>query len=1564
MAQGAAQPLLFPQANQDLQLLCCTASSLKQIKMIETEFIGAVPLFALANARTPAEKTAAQEMLNTHMEDFMDIMDDEEEFSEKIAFENSFPSLGLGEVDTNFDPVLKGETPRIAVRLLAQAQAQAIVNTGVSEYTSLITFINYFGVVANITLLKNLMQYMNILLYAKFSPIVNTNIRIYNNIYFVKNPVYDNSVFPKFSFYIVCKKEPLLQSQLLGGRENGMGALLKSFVCVKLKNFFTDHGFHSPDFVGLKIIEPTESSHLWQVKLSIFGNDFIFISIQIINMADGYFTIPQSQPVDYDIMIQAVAQPLTPVLPAQVLTLLDTAMVQQPATLLLLNIWQNLCFSLYNKCLSKDFNCLCSLSESDIKLYQHISGFPRVYTNQRCVGFYQFINHFWTYLFDSQLRIKQTYFYLGLNNLVYCSCQSDYTPETKAYEKLFDKPNLQAPANDDTRRYKNLFVNSMRLIEYVNAICNTIGVEPEKIRFVMGGGKQYSLFQKALNKFFSILGEDYFIGMFNLASFAAFRDELRHGNVKAAADADFGMFYPDGAIGATQCMAVCMLLQLSLKVLFNNLLTATTYEIDIGNSCIGTPPTTLSSLREVIVQSNIYYPIDVPGAPGYDAFTHFAGILHNFDTEAVKSTISPFDFVQKGSMVSYIKHIIRAVCDYIPQVYADVAANTVAVNLSSYCMITTQGFSSPLKGIFDIFYTLFIIENFTNRALVTQKINKELRRVAICAQVLYIHYKELLTRYPGDAAQINPMLATLTEMITYGYTQNISLMNQNNFQTIMTTYCEFINRIIYCAQTYPIFLYYCIVPPVFPPDAAPRALTDIETFFNSLLENSYNGAPDLANPLAYPSKVLPPQITPQTLMTVDRDANFAAKIIPCLHSINPVLTQLQAPDPAIALYVTLLYNNKLYAACRDSKNKSEGIVAIMSAYQSFLWDIRKRDRICPRIGEEHYVDLCGQLTAQADLLHSYNSGILDGLIGSLNLCWAPGLNLLDLTGDNTLDGIRFNPDMNDNKIKFLFFSWFITSIFGIKTKSKNTKVVSLGRTYLKLFMESHQNIETILFGCRVRIPLLAAVAAAAQARLQVVPYDPPYDPGDTFPCNDLNILCLAYKDSNIRDALTKYRESQDRLGGVGSGIVSVKKIQHAPLVIGIMYESLVFNNELVGLLIGRFSKLPRGQEFIHRTANKMKIIMDHFLDNIPTTPVNIPTTPVNIPTTPVNATSSLFDIVNHCLLTARVDVLTLDYTPPGHDISKFDDLPNIPGLCSAQDLRNRWVHVLIHCIINVFSVSTAPVDEIAIRTLFNYIRLLIVLYKHLNITQESLGLIQYANRTNTQHINLDLILGVKEEVNKVFKVACVKERPPAQKDQSALVKAKNIPVKVESSAARKAPRGASAAKVPKSSAVKAATKATESSAVKAAESSAAKASAAKARKKSTVDLSATDKTRITASKVSASRASAAKGAAAAAAARALSEVPEEDGGGGAPPNRGTIRIQNHRSPKKTNNHTRKRQYSNSIHKRKKNKSKPNYKNINPPSQSRSQHNRKKSNSKLKHKNVTFKRRRHNNKNNK
>ena len=43
--------------------------------------------------------------------------------------------------------------------------------------------------------------------------------------------------------------------------------------------------------------------------------------------------------------------------------------------------------------------------------------------------------------------------------------------------------------------------------------------------------------------------------------------------------------------------------------------------------------------------------------------------------------------------------------------------NTIADRISRYSMSTDEGFSSRVKVLFDIFFTLFSIENFTNRAL-------------------------------------------------------------------------------------------------------------------------------------------------------------------------------------------------------------------------------------------------------------------------------------------------------------------------------------------------------------------------------------------------------------------------------------------------------------------------------------------------------------------------------------------------------------------------------------------------------------------------------------------------------------------------------------------------------------------------------------------------------------------------------------------------------------------------------------------------------------------------------
>jgi hypothetical protein len=86
---------------------------------------------------------------------------------------------------------------------------------------------------------------------------------------------------PKYSFNILCEKEPLLQTRLTAGRENGMGALLERFICKLLQPFLDTI---LAGFAKVKLIAPTESNNIWQIKLSVFENDFILVSLQIINV--------------------------------------------------------------------------------------------------------------------------------------------------------------------------------------------------------------------------------------------------------------------------------------------------------------------------------------------------------------------------------------------------------------------------------------------------------------------------------------------------------------------------------------------------------------------------------------------------------------------------------------------------------------------------------------------------------------------------------------------------------------------------------------------------------------------------------------------------------------------------------------------------------------------------------------------------------------------------------------------------------------------------------------------------------------------------------------------------------------------------------------------------------------------------------------------------------------------------------------------------------------------------------------------------------------------------------
>ena len=150
--------------------------------------------------------------------------------------------------------------------------------------------------------------------------------------------------------------------------------------------------------------------------------------------------------------------------------------------------------------------------------------------------------------------------------------------------------------------------------------------------------------------------------------------------------------------------------------------------------------------------------------------------------------------------------------------------NTIADRISRYSMSTDEGFSSPVKVLFDIFFTLFSIENFTNRAFVTQKINKELKRIGICASILFFHFQELLL-LPVYAAgteqhtQISTMLQILGNVINYGYNPRFKLLS-TEIHPIMTAYASCFVQLLHLYHLGVVF--YSRVPDATFPAIGPR----------------------------------------------------------------------------------------------------------------------------------------------------------------------------------------------------------------------------------------------------------------------------------------------------------------------------------------------------------------------------------------------------------------------------------------------------------------------------------------------------------------------------------------------------------------------------------------------------------------------------------------------------------------------------------------------------------------------------------------------------------------------
>jgi hypothetical protein len=1489
----------------DIGLICDILFN-PQYSITSTQYAGAVLLTSVLQDNPKKYKRYIQQ----RGDNFLDIMNSEEESSKEAAYN----ACGPIEENIDSDVVISGRSAvAVAVEVAVGSQdPQAVIATieqSTAAYTRLMTFVsNVRGEIQAIsTLMFDLVRQIqeNVINVLPIAHLTVQRTYVYDNIELVYRSFTTNpqEIFPKFSINIVCQKEPLLQTVLVAGRENGMGKILNDFVFKQLQQY--------PVFLNyatLKVVEPSESNRLWQVKISIHENDFVFFTIQVINVKEPFYLQEQGR--------------------FTVLPNIDSRMTQP-----LFYLYENLCFSLYNKANSKDFNCFCGLSELDIYILRQI-----IVNQEHFRSFLQCAFNFLTNLVDAQVNLKKKYFILGLYNLIYCLRQSNYTIETKVYRWLFDRPdpalNVMLPLPNN-----NVFLHAMRIIQYVNTLCGQADYEGEKTRLVMGGGKQYSLFQKALNKFFLTNVGPGQLSEFMMTTFIqtifptnsdpvqdAPLEELRqrlfremiHAFVKAAADADFGFFHRIGVIGSVECMSVCMILQIALKKLVDFKLTdsgnSVPYSIDIGNSCIGNPPTTLSSLRMVLTNSISFYQ-NLEGVQGIDGL----GILINnilthalrIDLNGIESVISPFDLVPKGSAEDYIFHIIEAVL-----LFGNIRTekndfyNRICRTLSNYCFITVEGFSSPLKGIFDILYTLFIIENFTNRTLVTQKINKELKRISICAQILYLHYNELrrslhdlaasqarATATANDAAAIdaavagvagigdatiNPMLDILKDMILYGY-DGSNLLHENRFDTIMRKYVEFITKIVHFngneAGLGPFLNFYCVDPT---PMNIGREMTTTEIFFMNLLENS-NHEPRMPAAVDGERRIGHPAVP--LLDMSDYNPEQRQNFDTILGCIIPSITAIIGMNQEL---LQQLYQNKIYSSYRDTQNKRNSIVVISTAYQLFLWRTRNRPLILFQDPSPEDEGIFRQSIGLSQLL-STTPTFFEPFIRCIEPCCTHALNSLDLL-DDEIDGIGIN-----NPIKFQFVFWFITCIFGIKTKSSPKKIVSIARAYLnniRNMLGPGQN-STLLFECTVTFPDVpnphpaliedGGVAAAAPH------VNPVYNPND--------VLLLAYDPYTIDKAYYRYANAEENYGNNPVNIVF--KNQNS-IVISI--NSQVLKKDVIPRLILAFSKLPRGQAYLNQSYAFMTAVMNQLIQSL-------------------DRNQSLIDNLDRVLHIPGI-LTDIPYKPTAHDVSKFIDYRTNP-----QAYRNKWINYLFAEIL--YSGNDGE-------NLFSHMKLLVLLIKYLTLLPVRIGLEQ-----------IHIMPGSVPTTQNAMQIA----------QQLILRSYICTPITVERAAQREHLAPQTIVQDIHGARVKTQRKNLDVATAVAAAATAAAAAAAAAPVAVPRRRGAQPQPLPVAHAPPAPPAPAVRR-------RRGAEPPQQPPVAPAPtptpPKKkqrgGTISFRPPHSPKKTNNHTRKNKYKRN-NKNKKHKSSPRYRKVNPSSRSGSQSNRKKSKSKLQHKNVTFKRRR-------
>ena len=561
---------------------------------------------------------------------------------------------------------------------------------------------------------------------------------------------------PMLSFYGIATKDAVSHSI-----KPIIDTISQDILQMTIHSFTTPAGFPDSE---VDCTMPTAANMVWNVRLKLNGNIFTLLTFRIVAMKQIFPPQPTPETPEYK------------------------------------NI--HLCLALLSKACSDKFNCISGMPNIDVRLFELINN------EKDLQHFASYVETFIDALDEPRLDSKQSYMITALHNLVANSLDTSQTGETLAYQKLFD--------GDVPGSGANTFNPIMRQITELIQIARILGIE---LQFSLCGGKMIYELGKILREYI-----DEYIdeqrkqgkqGTLNMPDWLI-KEMMKLLNIPSDADLAVTLAgYIDLDPGYVQSLLMFFTLcsQLGIKKIVDNVCTHTKdqdlflkEQSVIGISIVG-GAFQLSSTRNSCNALEFLKDINIKANPILVQFFE-----KNKPRLITSSSLASWDLVPKITSGNYIVKISNHIFDsgYTPIQTPEIQFNiktkllVIADKISRYSMSTDQGFSSPIKVLFDIFFTLFSIENFTNRAFVTQKINKELKRIAICASILFFHFQELLQMphlYPDGSTQmlypeglperqqITIMLQILTSVIRYGYDPAFKLIS-GEIYNIMTAYAS------------------------------------------------------------------------------------------------------------------------------------------------------------------------------------------------------------------------------------------------------------------------------------------------------------------------------------------------------------------------------------------------------------------------------------------------------------------------------------------------------------------------------------------------------------------------------------------------------------------------------------------------------------------------------------------------------------------------------------------------------------------------------------------------------